>query len=200
VFSDGWYCGAGSAGHATHSAKQLKVSLMSCLLNIRAFARSLTLVSAAALLHIGAAVAVDSSDGALKASAQLGAALTAPTGDAQQQARQLLLGITSPPSRGRSSAASGVRATGDAQEQARQRLLGITSAPSATAPASTVRATGDAQEQARQLLHSIAMRIPAQPRPDVSRTTANRRDNAAGAPARAPYPARRAGGRSVMSR
>jgi hypothetical protein len=75
------------------------------------------------------------------------------TGDAQQQAREMLLGIhAGTPSEPRSSKVA--RSTGDAQQQAREMLLGIhAGTPSGPHSSSKVaRSTGDAQQQAREML------------------------------------------------
>jgi hypothetical protein len=123
---------------------------------IRAFARSLTLVPAALLLHIGAAVASDSPESPVQASAQRSAERLRPTADAQELARQLLLGVPSAPPTAQ-PAARAVRPTGDAQELARQLLLGITTRtpgePESDVPTATGdRLHGDAQAHARQIL------------------------------------------------
>jgi hypothetical protein len=102
---------------------------------IRSSARSLTLVAAALLIHIGSAVAADS---------------------AQEQARQVLLGVTTVVSAdGRTARAVGP--DGDAQEQARRSLLGVTAqTPGRPQPGtftvSENRFHGDAQALARQVL------------------------------------------------
>jgi len=116
------------------------------------FKNPLALAGAALVMHIGAATAADS------------------TGDAQQQARELLTGTTtahsapqSPPREGKVS-----RQTADAQESARALLLGTTG--SRVGGAETIKQSevagasgesarkvrpvghGDAQAAARQLL------------------------------------------------
>jgi glycosyltransferase A (GT-A) superfamily protein (DUF2064 family) len=101
----------------------------------RTLIRSLTPALAAVLLHIG----------------------TAAAGDAQQQARELLLGVPSalPPTA--QSAAQTHRSAGDAQESARQLLLGVTTPASGQQQTDLSRATekhvrGDAQVLAREVL------------------------------------------------
>jgi hypothetical protein len=124
---------------------------------IRALARSLTLVPAALLLHIGAAVASELPEIPKESHAQRSAARMRPTGDAQEQARQLLLGIMSAPSATAQPAERAVRPTVGAQEQARQLLLGITTQTPGQ-PQSDVskaignRGRGDAQVLAREVL------------------------------------------------
>jgi hypothetical protein len=103
---------------------------------IRSLARSLTLVAAALLIHIGSAVAADS---------------------AQEQARQVLLGVTTFVSADVQRTARAVGPEGDAQEQARRPLLGVTArAPGRPQPGtftvSENRFHGDAQALARQVL------------------------------------------------
>lgn len=99
----------------------------------RAFARSLMLVPLAVIVHVGAAVA-------------------AGTADAQESARQLLLGVASHPATPSPSDAS--------------------KAPNAQRSA---RAIGDAQESARQLLLGTSTHTPALPSPQVSKADRNRR-------------------------
>jgi hypothetical protein len=103
---------------------------------IRSLARSLTLVAAALLIHIGSAVAADS---------------------AQEQARQVLLGVTTVVSADVQRTARAVGPEGDAQEQARRPLLGVTAqTPGRPQPGtftvSENRFHGDAQALARQVL------------------------------------------------
>jgi hypothetical protein len=86
------------------------------------------------------------------------------TDDAQQQAREMLLGIhAGTPSGPRSSTVA--RSTGDAQQQAREMLLGIHAGTHSGPRSSTIaRSTGDAQQQAREVPLSInAGTLPAQP-------------------------------------
>jgi len=97
--------------------------------------RSLTPVLAAVLLHIG----------------------TAAASDAQEQARAVLLGVTSTPHPTAQSAVSTQRSTGDAQEAARRLLLGVTTPSSGQQQTDLSRATGkhlhgDAQVLAREVL------------------------------------------------
>jgi len=133
------------------------------------FKNPLALAGAALVMHIGAATAADS------------------TGDAQQQARELLTGTTtaysapqsSPPRDGKVTSR-----TADAQESARQLLLGTTgsrvggaeaikhsevagASGEAARPARPV-AHGDAQAAARQLL--LGQRVAS----DASGLTARR--------------------------
>jgi len=129
---------------------------MSSHRTIRAFARSLTLVPAALLLHIGAAVASDSPESPVQASVQRSAERVRPTADAQELARQLLLGVRSASPTAQPTARA-VRPTGDAQELARQLLLGITIRTPSEPEFDVSRATGnrlhsDAQAHARQVL------------------------------------------------
>jgi hypothetical protein len=101
----------------------------------RKLIRSLTPALAAMLLHIG----------------------TAAAGDAQQQARELLLGGTSARPLSAQSAAQTHRVAGDAQESARQLLLGVTTPASGQQRTDLSRASakyvrGDAQVLAREVL------------------------------------------------
>jgi hypothetical protein len=103
---------------------------------IRSLTRSLTLVAAAVLIHIGSAVAADS---------------------AQEQARQVLLGVTTVVSADVQRIARAVGPEGDAQEQARRSLLGVTAqTPGRPQPGTfTVsgnRLHGDAQALAQQVV------------------------------------------------
>jgi hypothetical protein len=103
---------------------------------IRSLARSLTLVAAAVLIHSGSAVAADS---------------------AQEQARQVLLGVTTVVSADVQRTARAVGPEGDAQEQARRALLGVTAqTPGRPQPGtftvSENRSHGDAQALAQQVL------------------------------------------------
>ena len=116
------------------------------------FKSPLALASAALVIHIGAATAADS------------------RGDAQQQARELLTGITTAHSAPQSPPRDGkvTSRTADAQELAREVLLGTTGSrvggaevikqsEVARAPGETARQArpvvrGDAQAAARQLL------------------------------------------------
>jgi hypothetical protein len=97
--------------------------------------RSLTPALAAVLLHIG----------------------TAAAGDAQQQARELLLGGTTARPLTAQSAPQTHRVVGDAQESARQLLLGVTTPASGQqrtdlSKATAKHARGDAQVLAREVL------------------------------------------------
>jgi len=97
--------------------------------------RSLIPALAAVLLHIG----------------------TAGASDAQEQARALLLGVTSTPHPTAQSAVRTQRSTGDAQESARRLLLGVTTPASGPQEGDVSRATGkhlhgDAQVLAREVL------------------------------------------------
>src|ERR1700752_2037320 len=115
---------------------------------IRAFVRSLTLVPVALVAHIGAAAAGGSVDDLLEQQRALlsgrATAFSAPTGaqhwevkstgDAQEQARQVLLAVparNSSPQPPHVSRASGDRVYGDAQALARRVLLGRGDAPAA---------------------------------------------------------------------
>jgi hypothetical protein len=133
------------------------------------FKNSLALAGAALVMHIGAATAADS------------------TGDAQQQARELLTGTTTAHSARQSSPPRDGKVTSrtaDAQESARQLLLGTTgsrvggaeaikhsevagASGEAARPARPV-AHGDAQAAARQLL--LGQTVAS----DASRLTARR--------------------------
>jgi hypothetical protein len=103
--------------------------------------RALTPALAAVLLHIGTAAAADY-----------------PTGDAQEQARAILRGVTPALHPTAQSAVKTQGARGDAQESARRLLLGVTT-PASGQPQQTDlrRATqkhvhGDAQMLAREVL------------------------------------------------
>jgi hypothetical protein len=117
---------------------------------IRAFARSLTLVPVALVVHIGAAAAGGSVDDLLErqrallsgrataisapASAQRSTGEVKSTGDAQEQARRVLFAVptrNSSPQQPHVSRASGDRVYGDAQALARHVLLGRGDAPAA---------------------------------------------------------------------
>jgi hypothetical protein len=123
----------------------------------RAFARSLILVPLA-LVHLGAATAADSPERVTQqqATAQHGARTPKATPDAQESARELLLGgRAAAPNAQHSGSVAKVR--GDAQESARQLLLGATTRT--TVPTSPevprvkgTRIHGDAQMYAQQLL------------------------------------------------
>jgi hypothetical protein len=133
------------------------------------FKNPLALAGAALVMHIGAATAADS------------------TGDAQQQARELLTGTTTAHSAPQSSPPRDGKVTSrtaDAQESARQLLLGTTgsrvggaeaikhsevagASGEAARPARPV-AHGDAQAAARQLL--LGQTVAS----DASRLTARR--------------------------
>lgn len=108
---------------------------------IRTLARSLTILSAVLLFQTGVAAAADSVDDFMQQQRDLLAGrriapVTAPssarhssgeeraTGDAQESARQLLLGVAPDRLRPDASRASGGRVYGDAQLLARQLLLG----------------------------------------------------------------------------
>src|ERR1700730_11869684 len=98
------------------------------------------------------------------ASAPRSSTVARSTGDAQQQAREMLLGIhAGTPSGPRSSTVA--RSTGDAQQQAREMLLGIhAGTPSGPRRSTVPRSTGDAQQQAREVpLSTNAGTLPAQP-------------------------------------
>ena len=108
------------------------------------FKSPLALAGAALVIHIGAATAADS------------------TGDAQQQARELLTGTTTAHSAPQSAARDG-KATGptaDAQELARQLLLGTTGSRVGGAEAikqsEVARASGETPRQARPVAHGDA--------------------------------------------
>ena len=82
---------------------------------------------------------------------------TAAASDAQQQARDLLLGVTPTLHPIAQSAVPAQRSTGDAQESARRLLLGVTSPASGQQQTDLPRATGkhvhgDAQVLAREVL------------------------------------------------
>ena len=117
---------------------------------IRAFARSLTLIPVALVVHIGAAAAGGSVDDLLQQQRALLAgrvtAISAPTsaqpstgevnstGDAQEHARRVLLAAPTPnssPQQPHVSRARGDRVYGDAQALARHVLLGRGDAPTA---------------------------------------------------------------------
>jgi hypothetical protein len=109
--------------------------------NSRTLVRSLTPALAAVLLQIGTAAAAD----------------YRPTGDAQAQAREILLGVTSASHPSAQSAVKTQGARGDAQESARQLLLGVTTPASGHEQSALSRATqrhvhGDAQVLAREVL------------------------------------------------
>lgn len=109
--------------------------------NSRTLVRSLTPALAAVLLQIGTAAAAD----------------YRPTGDAQEQAREILLGVTSAPHPTSQSAVKTQGARGDAQESARRLLLGVTTPASGHEQPALSRATqrhvhGDAQVLAREVL------------------------------------------------
>ena len=119
---------------------------------VKFLSRSLSLIAAALLVHVGVVVAADSA------------------GDVQQQMRELLAGKiaprSQPPSERRADRA--VRPTGDAQELARRVLLGVTESgvqgtksitrpDNAAAPVEftdqkSVLFHGDAQAMARRIL------------------------------------------------
>jgi hypothetical protein len=150
-----------------HRLKRFRRSLMSLHIT-KLFKNPLALAGAALVMHIGAATAADS------------------TGDAQQQARELLTGTTTAHSAPQSPPRDGkvTSRTADAQESARQLLLGTTgsrvggaeaikhsevagASGEAARPARPV-AHGDAQAAARQLL--LGQTVAS----DASRLTARR--------------------------
>ena len=108
------------------------------------FKNPLALAGAALVIHIGAATAADS------------------TGDAQQQARELLTGTTTAHSAPQSAPRDGkvTRPTADAQELARQVLLGTTGSRVGGAEAikqsEVARASGKTARQARPVAHGDA--------------------------------------------
>jgi hypothetical protein len=85
------------------------------------------------------------------------------TGDAQQQAREMLLGLhAGTPSGPRNLNVA--RSTGDAQQQAREMLLGLhAGTPSGPRNLNVVRSTGDAQQQAREMLLGMHAGTPSGP-------------------------------------
>jgi hypothetical protein len=86
------------------------------------------------------------------------------TGDAQQQAREMLLGMhAGTPSRPYSSSKV-AQTTSDAQQQAREMLLGLhAGTPSGPRNLNVVRSTGDAQQQAREMLLGMHAGTPSGP-------------------------------------
>src|SRR5207302_199430 len=88
------------------------------------------------------------------------------TGDAQQQARELLTGITSAHSAPQSPPRDGkvTSRTADAQESARQLLLGTTGsrvgAAEAIKQSEVARASGETARQARPVAHGDARELP----------------------------------------
>jgi len=108
------------------------------------FKNPLVLARAALVIHIGAATAAD------------------PTGDAQQQARELLTGTTTAHSAPQSAPYDGKvpRPTSDAQELARQLLLGTTGSrvggAEATKQSEAARASGETARQARPVARGDA--------------------------------------------
>lgn len=135
---------------------------------ITTFARSLVLVSSALLFHMGAAAAASSVDDMLEQQRALLAGKTATvsapssaqrsvgeersTGDAQDFARRLLLGVTPGQLHPAASRVSGDRVYGDAQVLARQLLLGARGAPLAGSrlhlkPPATGRAADECQHR-----------------------------------------------------
>jgi len=124
--------------------------------NSRTFVRSLTPALTAVLLHIGTAAAADHTETVVQPDSQRSAGLMRPTGDAQEQAREILLGVTSAHPTAQ-SAVKTQRSRGDAQESARQLLLGVTTPASGQKQTDLSRATqkhvhGDAQVLAREVL------------------------------------------------
>jgi len=124
--------------------------------NSRTLVRSLTPVLAAVLLHIGTAAAADHTETVVQPDSQRSAGLMRPTGDAQEQAREILLGVTSAHPTAQ-SAVKTQRSRGDAQESARQLLLGVTTPASGQKQTDLSRATqrhvhGDAQVLAREVI------------------------------------------------
>ena len=124
--------------------------------NSRTLVRSLTPALAAVLLHIGTAAAGDHTETVVQPDSQRSAGLMRPTGDAQEQAREILLGVTSAHPTAQ-SAVKTQRSRGDAQESARQLLLGVTTPASGHEQIDLSRATqrhvhGDAQVLAREVL------------------------------------------------
>ena len=105
---------------------------------LRAFARSLLLVPFALSVHIGAAAAADSPSRVI--------------GDAQESARQLLLGTTTHTS----------DLPNDSKTTNLQHNVPV------------ARLTGDAQESARQLLVGATTHTEALPSPEVSKGRGNR--------------------------
>ena len=108
------------------------------------FKNPLALAGAALVMHIGAATAADS------------------TGDAQQQARELLTGTTTAHSARQSAPRDGkvTKPTADAQESARQLLLGTTGSHVGGAEAikqsEVARASGETARQARPAVRGDA--------------------------------------------
>lgn len=121
---------------------------------IRAFARSLMLVPLAFFFHAGSAAAGETPTVAAP-NAQHSAGARRVTGDAQESARQLLLGVTSH---------APILPTPD-----------VSNAQNAQRNARVTRVRGDAQESARQLLLGATTHTPALPSPEVSRANGNRR-------------------------
>jgi hypothetical protein len=123
----------------------------------RTLVRSLIPALAAALLHIGTAAASDYLRAGVQPDSRRNVGLIRASGDAQEQARELLLGVRSalPPTA--QSAVKAERSNGDAQESARQLLLGVTTPASGPQQSDVSRATqkhvdGDAQLLAREVL------------------------------------------------
>lgn len=119
--------------------------------------RSLTPALAAVLLQIGTAAAADHTGTVVQPDSQRSAGLVRPAGDAQEQARALLLGVTTRLQPTAQSAVRTQRSTGDAQESARRLLLGVTTPASGQQQTDLSRATGkhlhgDAQVLAREVL------------------------------------------------
>jgi hypothetical protein len=128
---------------------------------IRSFARALTLAPLALIVHVGAAAAGEFPTVSSPANTQHSARVI---GDAQESARQVLLGVTrhaptlpTPDASNAPNAQHSARARGDAQESARQLLLGAT-IHSTAGPSPEVSRTngtrrhGDAQLYAQHLL------------------------------------------------
>ena len=125
--------------------------------NSRTLVRSLTPALAAVLLHIATAAAGDYTETVVQPDSQRSTGLMRPTGDAQEQAREILLGVTSAPHPTAQSAVNTRGSRGDAQESARGLLLGVTTPASGHEQTYRSRAAqkhvhGDAQVLAREVL------------------------------------------------
>lgn len=118
--------------------------------------RSLT-PALAAVLYIGTAAGADYTETVVQPDSQRSAGLMRATGDAQEQAREILLGATLALHPSAQSAVKTQGSHGDAQESARRLLLGVTTPASGQQQTDLSRAThkhvhGDAQVLAREVL------------------------------------------------
>ena len=134
--------------------------------NGKTLVRSLAPALAAVLLHIGTAAAADRTGTVVQPASQRSAGLMGPTGDAQEQAREILRGVTSAPHPTAPSAVKTEGSRGDAQESARRLLLGVTTPASGQQQTDLSSATrkhvhGDAQVLAREVLLGRRAAVPA---------------------------------------